>query len=102
MIITAIIATAVVLIVALAVLATPAEKRTQHPCYFAGVHVELGDREIGDLECSGPAEYSYSVRREHPAHLLTSVKICPAHVGSLNELAAALADGASSYWVVPD
>jgi hypothetical protein len=115
--ITAIIVGGLVLIVWLASRVTPVEKRTQHPCYFQGVHVELGDqtitlshsgltvptgRKIGAQPCSGPPEYSYAVQPMHPAHVLTSVKVCPAHVGALQELAAALSDSSGGYWVVPD
>jgi hypothetical protein len=92
------------------------EKVSQHPCYFQGVHVSLGDtwhtfeekrgvpagRKIGGLPCSGPPEYSYAVQPGHPAHMLTSVKVCPAHVGPLHELAAALGSGTDGYWVVPN
>lgn len=115
-VITGIIVAGVVLIVWLASRVTPVEKRTQHPCYFAGVHVSLGDawhtfegqpgkpagRKIGDRPCSGPPEYSYAVQPMHPAHVLTSVKVCPAHVGALQELAAALGDGTNGYWIVPN
>lgn len=114
--ITGILVAGVVLIFVVAARWAPAEKRTQHPCYFAGVHVSLGDtwhtfegkpgapagRKIGDQPCSGAPEYSYAVQPMHPAHVLTSVKVCPAHVGSLQELAAALSDGTNGYWVVPN
>ncbi len=104
-IITGIIVAGLVLIVWLVARMTPAEKRTQHPCYFQGVHAALsapGGREIGGRDCSGSAEYSYAVQPMHPAHALQSVKVCPAHVGALSELAAALGDGASGYWIVPN
>lgn len=104
--ITGIVVGGIVLIVLLAVLATPSgEKRTQHPCYFRGVHVALdepGGRKIGSQECSGPPEYSYAVQPMHPAHALIGVKVCPAHVGALQELAAALGNGTHGYWVVPN
>jgi hypothetical protein len=106
-----------VLVVLIAAVLTPTKPETpQHPCYFQGVHVSLGDswhtfeekrgvpagRKIGELPCSGPPEYSYAVQPGHPAHMLTSVKVCPAHVGPLHELAAALGSGTDGYWVVPN
>ena len=104
--ITSIICGIILLLMLAAILMTPSgEKRTQHSCYFSGVRVELGapgGRKIGAQECSGAPEYTYAVKTEHPAHVLQSVKICAAHVGSLSELAAALSDGTQSYWLVPD
>ena len=91
------------LVLALAVFATPTG-RPQHTCYFDGVRVELGapgGREIGGQDCSGAPEYSYTVQTGHPARVLQGVKVCPAHVGALSELTAALGDGASGYWLVP-
>lgn len=103
-VITGIVCLSIVLVIALAVFATPTG-RPQHTCYFDGVRVELGapgGRKIGGQDCSGPVEYSYTIGTEHPAQVLQSVKVCPAHVGALGELAAVLGDGASGYWVVPN
>ena len=116
-VVTGILVGGIVLIIAMAILATPSgEKRSQHPCYFAGVHVALGDawhtfegkpgvpagQKIGEGPCSGPPEYSYAVLSTHPAHVIQGVKICPAHVGALQELVAALDDGIAGYWVIPN
>lgn len=104
-VITSIIVGGLVLIIWIAARMPTAEKLSQQPCYFQGVHAALGavgGREIGTQECSGPPEYSYAVQPMHPAHVLQSVKVCPAHVGALSELAAALGDGASGYWIVPN
>ena len=102
-IITAIICTALVLVVALAVFATPTGGHRRQ-CYFADVHAELGapgGRLIGGQPCSGSAEYTYAVTETHPAYVLQGVKVCPAHVGSLSELTAVIGD-ITGYWLVPD
>lgn len=103
--ITAIIATALVLIVALAVFNTPNGRPYSRPCYFDGMHAELtapGGRKIGAGDCAGDVEYVYSVQAEHPAAELSGLKVCPAHTGAISELAAALSDGTQVYWLKPD